>query len=308
MKRKQSSKESLKPTEDKSLTCEFETASINVIATIQENDLTSSVNSAEVAESNEMAPHEDETILQNINEEGTANHNMKGRRLIYSLYSLKNSTNNSNLILSILKPHSGLQNVGAIKHGTATEGQAKREYTHKTGNNIIECGLFIYLQNGILAASPDGLIGTDGLIEIKCPESMVGNDPSSMPKILGRKSYLIEDAKTKTIHLKKTHAYYKQIIMQLYVADKQWCHFVVYSYKEKNNQTVPFDPFIEKIERNSETDNLWKSMVSKFSQFYEEDLAPEIVNPRHKRSMPIRQPKYRLSIEKSQPIQRKQTV
>jgi hypothetical protein len=34
---------------------------------------------------------------------------------------------------------------------------------------IKDCGLFISEHHPFLAASPDGVIGDDGLIEIKCP-------------------------------------------------------------------------------------------------------------------------------------------
>lgn len=58
---------------------------------------------------------------------------------------------------------------GAMEWGTATEPQARAAFELATGLDVEEVG-FIKRGEGI-GASPDGLIGDDAGIEIKCPAS-----------------------------------------------------------------------------------------------------------------------------------------
>ena len=59
----------------------------------------------------------------------------------------------------------------AMQHGTELEPLARQAYEFKTGNLVDECGFYEHPVIPNCGASPDGLIGDDGLIEIKCPES-----------------------------------------------------------------------------------------------------------------------------------------
>lgn len=59
----------------------------------------------------------------------------------------------------------------ACAYGREKEILAKAEIRERFGWNIVDCGLFIDREHPYFAASPDGLIGNDGLLEIKCPYS-----------------------------------------------------------------------------------------------------------------------------------------
>ena len=56
----------------------------------------------------------------------------------------------------------------AMQYGTETEPQARDAYVFRTDNKVEEVG-FIQHESLMAGCSPDGLIGTDGGIEIKCP-------------------------------------------------------------------------------------------------------------------------------------------
>lgn len=58
----------------------------------------------------------------------------------------------------------------AMLHGTETEPQARAMFMLETGLAVEETGLIDHPSREWCAASPDGLIGADGLIEIKCPQ------------------------------------------------------------------------------------------------------------------------------------------
>jgi len=56
----------------------------------------------------------------------------------------------------------------AMQRGTDLEPEARAYYELETGNEVKEVG-FILDNSGEFGCSPDGLVGDDGGIEIKCP-------------------------------------------------------------------------------------------------------------------------------------------
>ncbi len=57
----------------------------------------------------------------------------------------------------------------AMQHGIEQEPFAKERYEEVTGELITPCGFALHGEIPFFGASPDGLIGDDGLIECKCP-------------------------------------------------------------------------------------------------------------------------------------------
>ena len=53
--------------------------------------------------------------------------------------------------------------------GTATEPQARDAYSFYADLDVVQVGLIDHPRIQMTAASPDGLVGDDGLVEIKCP-------------------------------------------------------------------------------------------------------------------------------------------
>ena len=59
----------------------------------------------------------------------------------------------------------------AMQWGTETEPQARAAYAFLTDAEVEETGFAIHPDIPYLGASPDGLVGADGLVEIKCPNT-----------------------------------------------------------------------------------------------------------------------------------------
>lgn len=59
----------------------------------------------------------------------------------------------------------------AMQWGTDNEPYAADGYSFRTGNDLTECGFFDHPSIPMAGASPDRLIGEDGLLEIKCPNT-----------------------------------------------------------------------------------------------------------------------------------------
>ena len=111
-----------------------------------------------------------------------------------------------------------------MQRGIDLEPEAKIEFQFYTGLDIKEVGC-VELNEYILA-SPDGLIGDDGLIEIKCP-----NDSIYFKLLLSN-------------NIKPE--YIAQMQMQMYVTDRQYCYFVSY------NPNFEKSLYIKKITRDEE--------------------------------------------------------
>ena len=59
----------------------------------------------------------------------------------------------------------------AMKWGTECEPLARAAYEAETGELVTECAMVQHPDIEQAGASPDGLVGADGLLEIKCPET-----------------------------------------------------------------------------------------------------------------------------------------
>lgn len=60
----------------------------------------------------------------------------------------------------------------AMRRGTELEAEARDAYSFATGNVVDESGFIEAADLPNTGCSPDGLIGDDGMLEIKCPASM----------------------------------------------------------------------------------------------------------------------------------------
>ncbi|HLG77026.1 MAG TPA: YqaJ viral recombinase family protein, partial [Ktedonobacteraceae bacterium] len=113
----------------------------------------------------------------------------------------------------------------AMLHGIETEELARTTYMLKTGNIVTECGFFAH--NEIMAgASPDGLVGDDGTIEVKSP------NPATH----------IETLHAGTVPAK----YVPQIYGQLWMTGRQWCDFISFDDRLPENAQI----FITRVERD----------------------------------------------------------
>lgn len=111
-----------------------------------------------------------------------------------------------------------------MKRGVELEPEAREWYELDSYNKVHNGGFFEY--NDWIGASPDGLVGEDGLIEIKCPKYSTMMD------------YLIKKELPKT--------YYYQVHGQLLITNRKWCDFIAY------HPSLP--KFVLRVERDKSVD------------------------------------------------------
>jgi len=136
----------------------------------------------------------------------------------------------------------------AMRWGTETEPQARSMYEVNNDFVMVEEVAFIE-HNEFIGVSPDGLIGNDGLLEIKAPTSTTQ----------------ISRALTESYHVD----YKDQIQMQLWVSEREWCDFL--SFDPRLPDSVGY--LQERVYRD---DEYIKSMKDKVYTFVEN--MNEIIN------------------------------
>ena len=112
----------------------------------------------------------------------------------------------------------------AMQWGTETEPLARQAYELKRGLFVDEVGFIDHPTIANSGASPDGLVGTDGLVEIKCP-----NSATHMETLVTRKI---------------PQKYIPQMTWQMACTGRSWCDFVSFDPRFPENLQI----FIERIE------------------------------------------------------------
>lgn len=122
--------------------------------------------------------------------------------------------------------------------GKQNEEKAIRAYEEATSNSVARCGLFISLDHPYLAASPDGLVGSLTVLEVKCPYSIKN-------LIISSDTLPYLEMQNNKLSLKINSNYYYQVQTQLYVTGREFCDFVIWTtvdYKcvsvVKNNNVI----------------------------------------------------------------------
>ena len=122
----------------------------------------------------------------------------------------------------------------AMQWGVDQEPIARAEYEVKTGNFVDQIAFVDHPTIANFGCSPDGLVGDDGLIEIKCPNTATHID------------YVMQD--------KVPTKYIPQIQCQLAVTGRKWCDFVSFDPRLPDGLQILIvrlerdDKYIEKLE------------------------------------------------------------
>ncbi|GFX29936.1 yqaJ domain-containing protein [Trichonephila clavipes] len=111
----------------------------------------------------------------------------------------------------------------AMKYGLANEEIARKQHEREYSTEVKICGLFVDKDKPFLCASPDGLVGDDGLIEIKCPYS-ARFESNLLEFLITKKNSLgFKFSNERGIYLPLNHKFYFQIQGQLFITQRKWC-------------------------------------------------------------------------------------
>lgn len=132
--------------------------------------------------------------------------------------------------------------------GTETEPQARHAYEFYNAIEVVEVGFVDHSTISECGASPDGLIGADGLIEIKCP-----NTATHIETLLSEKI----DAK-----------YIKQMQFQMACTEMEWCDFVSFDPRMPENLRM----FVKRVPRDKDMITEIEVEIRKFKIEMEEKI------------------------------------
>ncbi|CAD6223518.1 GSCOCG00011754001-RA-CDS, partial [Cotesia congregata] len=165
------------------------------------------------------------------------------------------------------------------ENGKKGKENAIRELEQLIKKKIEPCGLFIDKNLEFLGASPDGLIDSDGIVEIKCLASAKHLTPvEAIEKNPQHRSIFNKNNKNK---MNTTHKYYYQVQGQLHITERNYCLFAIWT------------PLGLKHIKVLKDDTFWNNkMEIKLTRFFYDCLLPEIIDSKLARKMPIRNPDY----------------
>ena len=145
--------------------------------------------------------------------------------------------------------------------GTQTEQEAREFYEFQNIAEVEQTGFVVLKENPMVGCSPDGLVGEDGTLEIKCPfntNNMV--------------EYMFDGP--------IPNNYYAQIQGGLWILDRKWCDFVVYDPRIKNaelrmhvRRIYRDEIFIEKLKASVDTAlKYYEAMLKRVGLTFEDVL------------------------------------
>jgi putative phage-type endonuclease len=130
----------------------------------------------------------------------------------------------------------------AMEWGTEQEPLARAAYEAEVDVLVEEVGMIDHPTVEMSGASPDGLVGDDGLVEIKCPTTATHIDT-----LMG------EQAPKK---------YYDQMQWQMACTGRKWCDFVSFDPRMPEGLQL----FVKRVERDDEYIAMLESEVATFLQ------------------------------------------
>ena len=155
----------------------------------------------------------------------------------------------------------------AILWGQMHEEHAIKKYAELTGNNVTPCGLFLF-PCGFLGSTPDGIVQSrtsgNGILEVKCPWKHRNATISEMMEMeLKCKESLKGFFLTKEGSLNPEHNYWHQVQAEMFAADVNWGHFVVWT---------TMDLKVVEVTRCS---SWMQNCIPKLKEFYLNELKPQ---------------------------------
>ena len=123
----------------------------------------------------------------------------------------------------------------AMQHGIDYEQDAVNCYEMVTGQQVTNGGFYQFDEN--TGSSPDGLVGIDGMIEIKCPYNRINH----LNNVLS--------LKYDTDLYKLSKQYFYQVHHQLFCSDRKWIDFCSFDPRLLDSKNFLH---IIRIERNDE--------------------------------------------------------
>lgn len=128
----------------------------------------------------------------------------------------------------------------AMQWGTEKEPEARSAYEFQTGETVDTVGFVLHPTIAQAGASPDGLVGHAGLVEIKCPNTATHIETLLIGKIPDK--------------------YAKQMLWQMICTGREWCDFVSYDPRMPGAMQL----FVQRLHIDAESAHEMETEVKAF--------------------------------------------
>lgn len=128
----------------------------------------------------------------------------------------------------------------AMQHGNDTEAEARAAYSFYCNEQVVEAPFVPHPSIAESGASPDGFVGEEGLLELKCPNTATHLDTLESEKVPTK--------------------YIKQMQWQLACTGRKWVDFASYDPRLPEAMRL----FVKRVERDDEMIAEMESAVTDF--------------------------------------------
>jgi hypothetical protein len=135
------------------------------------------------------------------------------------------------------------------------------DYLRKSKGITVEATGLHLAKCGYLGGSPDGLVGVNKLIEVKCPFSL---REKSFEDALKHPNCCLYRNGTGDLELKRAHNYYHQVQGCLHLTGRESCHFVYWTQLWQANVEV-------------KRDMQWEQNIDLLHKFYKDIYLPFLI-------------------------------
>lgn len=151
-----------------------------------------------------------------------------------------------------------LDGIKSIQWGKENEKQGILEFEQVTNQKVTPTRLWLH-KTGIIGASPDGLVGLDSIIEVKCPYKY--RNELIRTSLQNDSSYIIFYDINGMICINYEHDYYAQIQGQLHIFNRSICYLTIWTIKDLVIVEIYKDPD-------------WAENINKLVTFYFQQFIP----------------------------------
>lgn len=128
----------------------------------------------------------------------------------------------------------------AMQWGTDKEPEAREAYEFHAGVFVDQVGMIDHPKIAMTGASPDGLVGDDGLVEIKCPNTATHIETLLSGKVPAK--------------------YVTQMAWQMACTGRAWCDFVSFDPRMPEHMRL----FVQRVDRDDALIAALEAEVSAF--------------------------------------------
>lgn len=142
----------------------------------------------------------------------------------------------------------------AMDFGIQTEPRARAAYEMFSERDVERIGFVLHPRIDRAGASPDGLVGADGLVEIKCPTTL-----THLSYITGKVDPIDQ--------------YGLQMLFQLACAERTWCDFVSYDPRLPDDFALHIVRFRRDEKAIADMENAVAQFIAELNEMAEKLLA-----------------------------------